>query len=53
MRGLGLDSLMALEMSLRIEEALDQPVAAGVLLQDGMSISNLAATLSDQLGAGS
>jgi acyl transferase domain-containing protein/NADPH:quinone reductase-like Zn-dependent oxidoreductase len=51
MRRLGLDSLMALELSHRIEEALDQPIAAGVLLEDGMSISRLAANLSDTLGA--
>ena len=30
-------------------EALDQPIAAGVLLEDGMSISRLAANLSDTL----
>ena len=51
MRRLGLDSLMALELSLRIEEALDQPIAAGVLLEEGMSISQLAANLSDTLAA--
>jgi acyl transferase domain-containing protein/NAD(P)-dependent dehydrogenase (short-subunit alcohol dehydrogenase family) len=51
MRRFGLDSLMALELSLRIEEAVDQPIAAGVLLEDGMSISRLAANLSDTLGA--
>ena len=49
MRRLGLDSLMALELSLRIEEALEHPVAAGVLLEDGMSISRLATSLSDSL----
>ena len=47
MRRLGLDSLMALELSLRIEEAIDQPVAAGVLLEDGMSVSRLAVNLSE------
>jgi acyl carrier protein len=49
MRRLGLDSLMALELSLRIEEAIDQPVAAGVLLEDGMSVSRLAVNLSDAI----
>ncbi len=49
MRRLGLDSLMAMELSLRIEEALDQPIAAGVLLEEGMSISRLASNLSDSL----
>ncbi len=53
MRRLGLDSLMALELSLRIEEALDQPIAAGILLEDGMSISRLASNLSDTLSASS
>ena len=52
MRRLGLDSLMALELSLRIEEAIDQPVAAGVLLEDGMSVSRLAVILSDALASG-
>jgi hypothetical protein len=52
MRRLGLDSLMALDLSLRIEEAIDQPVAAGVLLEDGMSVSRLAVNLSDVLASG-
>jgi len=52
MRRLGLDSLMALELSLRIEEAIDQQVAAGVLLEDGMSVSRLAVHLSDALASG-
>ena len=53
MRRLGLDSLMALELSLRIEEAIDQPVAAGVLLEDGMSVARLAVNLSEALVPGS
>ncbi|MDH3226758.1 MAG: SDR family NAD(P)-dependent oxidoreductase [Thermoleophilia bacterium] len=51
MRGLGLDSLMAMELSHRIEEALEHPVPAGVLLQQEMSITRLAANLSDTLDA--
>ncbi len=42
---------MALELSLRIEEAIDQPVAAGVLLDDGMSVSRLAVNLADSLAS--
>jgi NADPH:quinone reductase-like Zn-dependent oxidoreductase len=52
MRRLGLDSLMALDLSLRIEEAIDQPVASGVLLEDGMSVSRLAVNLSDAFASG-
>ncbi len=44
---------MALELSLRIEEALDHPIAAGALLGEGMSISRLAENLSDTLGTAS
>ena len=53
MRRLGLDSLMALDLSLRIEEAIDQPVASGVLLEEGMSVARLAGTLSGGLASGS
>jgi NAD(P)-dependent dehydrogenase (short-subunit alcohol dehydrogenase family) len=49
MRRLGLDSLMALELSHRIEEAIDRPLATGVLLEDGMSISRLAVNLFEVL----
>jgi len=52
MRRLGLDSLMALDLSLRIEEAIAQPVASGLLLEEGMSVSRLAGTLSHALTSG-